>query len=338
MTYGILGQIGLNIIATGEREGVVWGAERDAYLEAVAAAPHGQVPLTMHQRLWEHAMRSLDDPGFPIRVAESLDVRGFEVVGYLGLASADLREAIAQVMRYIRLVTDASTWNIEPSDASTTYWMTPSGPLPLSARIGTEVSLAFFLHFARVCTGADVVPTEVTLRHAPPPSLTDHRRFFRAPIVWSAARSAITLTHSALSMRVSSADPRLAAILREQAEARIAALPHSAETSAALQALIARSMPHGDLSLAEAAKLLATSPRTLRRQLEREGTSFREVVDSTRCSLATLLFREKRSIAEVAFMLGFSEPSAFHRSFKRWTGKTPQIYRDELALQTRVST
>jgi AraC-like DNA-binding protein len=76
------------------------------------------------------------------------------------------------------------------------------------------------------------------------------------------------------------------------------------------------------------AKALAMSRRTLTRRLGEEGISFREILDDVREELARALLQDRsQSIADVAFFLQYSEPTAFHRSFRRWTGQTPQAYR-----------
>jgi AraC-like DNA-binding protein len=80
------------------------------------------------------------------------------------------------------------------------------------------------------------------------------------------------------------------------------------------------------------ARALGLSERTLSRRLDAEGTSFRAILDGLRRQTATALLRDPAlGIAEVAFVLGYSEPTAFHRSFKRWTGMTPLSYRREQA-------
>jgi AraC-like DNA-binding protein len=69
------------------------------------------------------------------------------------------------------------------------------------------------------------------------------------------------------------------------------------------------------------------STRTLRRRLSEEGSSYREIVDEVRADLARHhLAREKRDIDDVAFLLGFSDQSAFTKAFRRWTGRTPADY------------
>jgi AraC-like DNA-binding protein len=71
------------------------------------------------------------------------------------------------------------------------------------------------------------------------------------------------------------------------------------------------------------AKRLGLTARSLQRRLQDEGTSFQALRDETRRSLADRYLGQGLSVAEISFLLGFSEPSAFFRAFKRWTGLTP---------------
>jgi AraC-like DNA-binding protein len=92
--------------------------------------------------------------------------------------------------------------------------------------------------------------------------------------------------------------------------------------------LIAAELCGGDPSVESVARRMHMSPRTLHRRLQEAETSYRVVVDDLRQDLALRYLAEDRlAIAEAAYLLGFSEASAFHRSFKRWTGRTPADYR-----------
>ena len=85
----------------------------------------------------------------------------------------------------------------------------------------------------------------------------------------------------------------------------------------------------GDMpSFEELTRLLNMSARTLRRRLEREGTSYQRIKDNARRDVAiSMLSRDGLTVSEVAEHVGFSDPSAFHRSFKKWTGQSPGSYR-----------
>ncbi|MCB9697640.1 MAG: helix-turn-helix transcriptional regulator [Alphaproteobacteria bacterium] len=86
------------------------------------------------------------------------------------------------------------------------------------------------------------------------------------------------------------------------------------------------------------ARRLAVSTRTLQRRLREEGTSFKEVVDTTREGLARhYLGRTQLSASEIAFLLGFEEPNSFFRAVQRWTGTTPETLRRRLATAPATS-
>ena len=83
------------------------------------------------------------------------------------------------------------------------------------------------------------------------------------------------------------------------------------------------------LTVDAVATALAVSRRTLTRRLAEEGTSFRHLLDDVRADFARALLKDPSlSIGDIAFFLQYSEPAAFHRSFRRWTGNTPQAFRD----------
>jgi AraC-like DNA-binding protein len=92
---------------------------------------------------------------------------------------------------------------------------------------------------------------------------------------------------------------------------------------------ISRELPSGTPTSSRIALRLGTSQRSLQRQLGATGKSFQDLVAETRRTLAVRLLKEsKHSLGEISFLLGFSEPSAFHRAFKRWTGQTPAEARE----------
>jgi AraC-like DNA-binding protein len=82
------------------------------------------------------------------------------------------------------------------------------------------------------------------------------------------------------------------------------------------------------LTLHAVATALAVTRRTLTRRLAEEGASFRQILDEVRCDFACALLQDRSlSIGDIAFFLQYSEPAAFHRSFRRWTGQTPLTFR-----------
>jgi AraC-like DNA-binding protein len=105
-------------------------------------------------------------------------------------------------------------------------------------------------------------------------------------------------------------------------------LPKAEATTDAVRRHLASELDKGQPTLEQIAPRLHMSSRTLRRRLDEEGTSFRQILGEVRRELASRYLMEGRlSVGEIAFLLGFSEPSAFHRAFKQWTGHAPHAYR-----------
>ena len=133
-------------------------------------------------------------------------------------------------------------------------------------------------------------------------------------------------SHMSLS---ATADAELSAILARHAQHLLEQLPPVNDFVAHVRRLVAEELAGGDPSAEHIAARLHMSARTLRRRLQEHGARHKLLLDELRRELAIRYLSEERlEIAEVAFLLGFSEASAFHRAFKRWTGRTPSDYRE----------
>ena len=131
-----------------------------------------------------------------------------------------------------------------------------------------------------------------------------------------------------LDLPVAQSDSNLVAFLRPIADEILERLSKRHTFMKQVQSAMVPLIEKGRLNIDEVARELAMSPRTLQRRLENEGTTFGAVLDETRRVAALEYLKNPRiAIAEAAFLLGFSEPSTFYRSFRRWTGDTPANYR-----------
>ena len=120
--------------------------------------------------------------------------------------------------------------------------------------------------------------------------------------------------------------------MRRYLEQVLAEIPQEDGVLVSVRRAVAESMREGDPNLARVAKKMAMSPRTLQRQLKEQGMEFKKLVDDTRQRFAQSYLRNRRNtLTEIAFLLGYSDVSAFNRAFKRWTGSTPLAYRGQNA-------
>ena len=142
----------------------------------------------------------------------------------------------------------------------------------------------------------------------------------------------MVLDEAALGLAHPGSDPQLCELLEHHAQQQLRRLPGAEDFSAEVRRVLGATLRRGDARISAVAKELAMSGRSLQRRLNAEGSSFREELDRVRSELAVRLLSEgEADVREVAYLLGFSEPSAFHRAFKRWTGTTPAAYRNHQA-------
>ena len=131
-----------------------------------------------------------------------------------------------------------------------------------------------------------------------------------------------------LDAPISGADLGLARYLEAYAQALSTGLDTPSTSATRVQDEVLRAMPEGEISAERIARRLGLHARTLQRRLAAEGTTYAAVVERARRTLAERHLAESRlSVGEVAFLLGYSEPSVFHRAFRRWTGQTPAAFR-----------
>ncbi len=167
-------------------------------------------------------------------------------------------------------------------------------------------------------------------RHAPPVDLSEHQRILGSALQFDQADDSIILRRSDLLLVIPTADEELAQVLDRHAEEVLRRLRPGKQLSGTVAALLGDVLCDGRPALGQVAKRLAMSPRSLQSKLRAEGSSFRELLDAARESLARrYLSRSDVSVAEVAFLLGYGDQSALNRAFKKWTGETPLGFRKQ---------
>ena len=268
---------------------------------------------------WAEAIRLTGNAQLALAIAEATPPGAFGIVEYVCRAAPTAGEGLRQWVRYLNLLDDAVEVALVVEDGRACLRVTRESEAPAPA--SHELCFAIVVRQLRQHATSPFRVISVELAHHA--DVAPYRAWFDAPVVFDAPVTQLVLPASLLDTALASSDPGLLAVLT-RAASELAARGVEAPTVTAQVARVLRDELRSDHGTIEhTAARLGMTARSLQRRLKDEGTSFQAVREQVRRDLAQQYLEERMSIAEISFLLGFSEPSAFFRAFKRWTGVTP---------------
>ena len=296
---------------------------------SILADPEGHLPPGSMTKFWDRAVAITGDERLGMHVAVAAPINAFDVHAYAMLSSPTVRDAYHRACRYQRLINEATelTFTEGPEEAVLRHGLPGGGSV---SRQPAEFLVTTWLRLGRLVAGSPWAPTQVFFAHDRPTDTREHAAVFGAPLQFTSGQTAMHIPVVVLELINPRADAMLVALLDRYATTLLERQPPLTTVSARVRAWLVEAHSAGVPVARKAAKALAMSERTLHRRLEQERTSFRKLLDQFRHETAVALLASRRhSIAEVAFLLGYSEISAFYRAFRRWTGRSPADLRDE---------
>jgi AraC-like DNA-binding protein len=295
--------------------------------------PDGRLPVDQYASLMAAAVAASGDPAFGLRFGQAARPKRWGVLGYISATCRNLGEAIRVQNRYQLLVAGLGDihFTLYP-DHARLEWRTES-PAP---RALADEEVAGWVAFARDVTGLDESPRSVHFAYPVPAERAAYDAFFGVPVRFGESWNGLTVHLHHLALPLRSADPTRHADWQRHAEYAMSRLGAPGTPLAALAAFLDQALPEHEPTLDAAAAALGLSPRTLQRRLSEAGRTYTGFIDALRRERALQWVAvPERSLTEIAFLLGFSEQSAFHRAFKRWTGMAPSHYRRAKQAATR---
>jgi AraC-like DNA-binding protein len=296
------------------------GAAREVGLVLpVAIDPDQLVARRVYAALLARALAL--DPAFAVEAGRRCPFGTFPLLDCTTAACGSLRQSLDALTRYFGLVTTSGRWRLEGGALE----LLPSTPMPDWFRTATW---EFGLHYTAERLD-ELLPLPPVLGLEVPWAAPAWAGAYRRPTAFSAARAAVLFDEAALDRASQRADPLVAELLAKNAAAILAAQPSPLPSvQSEVNDTIVRLLPRGLPGMNAVARELGKSARTLRRRLADEGLTFERVRDAALSAIAKDRLRDTRlSLEEVAYLVGFSEVSAFRRAFRRWTGMTPGRYR-----------
>lgn len=289
---------------------------------------NADMPIDVWRQLLERAAQHLDDPLLGLHLGQTIIPRHAGVLGYVIMASQNLGEAIARFHQYQRLIYDVTPLAVrDVGGAMELVWDAKHGrPGPLV----DETAVTALVNFLRSLTQPDLAPQRVDFINPKPANSEAYTAYFGCPVRFEQSETVIRIPASALAHPLTTSDPAMLTMLEAQADSLLARLPQESPLVDGVRRRISRLLSEQHLGIAAVAECMSVSTRTLQRQLAAEGTSFLKEVGAVRREIAERYLRETNlGLVDIALILGYSEHSAFTRSFIRWTGMSPNEYRQQ---------
>jgi len=311
------------------------GVRRSALLERSQLDLHAledqdqRVPLVKLVSLIRAAKELSNDPALALHFGETIDCADYSVASMLSYACETVADALAQRNRYGRLMADVECdhpdrYLLERNQRNDgTVWLIDTRKNPNEI---PELTEAFFARVAWASHQQGQTPflRAAHFTHAEPAYRAEYDRIFRVPLVFESNKNALLMDAAWLQQRIALAPGYVFGILSAHAEALLASLDGSKTFRGRVESLLMPILHTGDASIETIAGKLGLSRQTLFRRLRAEGVTFERVLDELRHTLALHYLRGKKvSVNETAYLVGFSDPAAFSRAFKRWTGSRP---------------
>ena len=287
-------------------------------------------------KVLELAAEALGDELFGFHLARDFDLREIGLVYYVMASSERLSDALENAARYSGIVNEGIRLHCDASGAA--IRLEYVGVDRRQDRHHAEFWMVTLIRLCRKVTESRLVPRYVKVRHRRTEASADFKSFFGAEMAFGCEADEIGLATPVAALPTVGRDTYLNRLLRQYADD---ALPKQSAGRASMRSEIERVLPellpHGKAGIADVARRLNTSARTLSRKLQEERTGFAEIRDALRAALAKRYLADRAlPVSEIAWLLGYQEVSSFTHAFRRWAGVTPREFRLSGAHQDRI--
>ena len=304
-------------------------------LSGVPASAPSVMSIREYLNLFNEAAVLYGDDCLGLRVGSGTDPRDFGYVGLLVHYCSTLRESWQLFQRYLCTLFPEMVLRLEEGKPNSRLEYDILSFSSEFSRQDVEMSLATLVRFFRTYAGDEWAPERVQFKHRQSGDMESYSRVFAADVFFDQPVSALVFASDVLDTRVSDTDPELLKIMRDHADSMLENVSRSDNVATSVRYQIASTIGTELCCLAMVANNLFLSERTLRRQLEKSGTSFRKLKLGVVDEIAKRSLAETSAdVTEIALKLGYAETAPFDRIFKKLNGLTPTAYR-KLAQNTR---
>ena len=272
--------------------------------------------------------KQLQDDFLGIHLAQTVDLRELGLIYYALASSENFQDALKRLARYSAIHNEGVRIGVR-TGRRIVISFEYVGISRVDDRHQIEFFVAILVRLCRRLTGKNLSPLGVRLAHRRTAIPVDLKTFFGCAVEFGAPVDQVTYAGEVKSAALPNADPFLNRLLQSYCDDVLShrgSKPNNWRVS--VENAMAPLLPHGEATIENVAQRLGVGRRTLARRLSQERVSFTDVLQELRRAMADQLFHEPQmSIAQVAWLLGYQDPSTFSHAYKRWTGRSPKVVR-----------
>ncbi len=287
--------------------------------------------LEQAQNVWKEAVNLTNDDLLGLHIGENSTPSIVGLVGHLMQSSPTLKDAFENLCRFNTLVTDVFTYHVFSEKEYFILEFTPheiwQENYPETAKQAVMQAMSGSLHVCQLLTGKKLLPQKVDFAWNSPKNKAEYDRIFGQHLNFNRDENRLYLRAEDAQLPVIGYNRELQEVFRSLLQKALDEAQDLETTSSQVKRILAEKFRDHLPSLHEISDQLHVTSRSLQRKLKEENTSYQELTDELRKNLALGLLRShKYTINEIAYRLGYAEPSVFRRAFKRWTGNNPSKY------------
>jgi AraC-like DNA-binding protein len=292
--------------------------------------PDSRVSYASVIALMERAATLLGEPGFGLRFGASQDISDSGILGFVVLNSATLLDSVRNLQRYFLVIGDGEEIEVDQGGPHVKLRFREGNPALRGRRQNSEYFAALIVRACRDMTRRRISPVRAEFMHSRPSARIDYEAHLGCPVRFRADWDAVAFESETMQMKIVGANDKLLKVLEMACRKILGPAPKKQDIVHDVRSLIVDGLARGAVQVDTVASKLSMSSKTLERRLGQRGASFSALSDVIRQEFGKEYLKETDfRLDQIAYLIGYSEPAALVRAFKRWTGNTPMAFREQ---------
>lgn len=326
------------LLNTAEDNGISTSAIAEQFLltPVKLQTPYSRISIPRFMRLGERLMSQAEQPDLGLKCGQSIRLSELGLTGYLAANANSLTQALIDIAYYEKLSSQnlRGHSSVSISDSQVKFLFYSISPYNNFNYFIVDLALRGTINFINELNQQAIAPERVNFEFPAPSYVALYVSYFQVPVYFNQSENSVIYRKKDLNPAPRQANPITYLEVKAECDKRFNELNPNDSFVEQVMNEIGPLLTAQKPSMEQVAHNIGMPPWTLRRRLKEEQVRFKDLIDETRKSLASIYTKDPQySLEEISFLVGFSNPTAFHRAFKRWFGCTATQYRQQLNRQ-----